>query len=346
MRLTANSTAAPAKEAAPRRATQERKGATLATLAKVAATLLIFGYVGYTVDLSSAWRQTTSQDPSLVALAAAILLIQLGLGGVRWFVILRSLGAGSSLGETLKLFYVSIFFNSCVLSGIGGDLVRTWLSYRSHTSAKVAVTSVVLDRVAALAAVALLVLVTAPILLSRIGVSVSTMVPVVLSAGGLVGIVVAAQLDRLPERALRLRGVNLMRELGASIRTVFLRPASALPLLAVATAGQCAMAVATYALAVSLRLDLSFLECLALMQPVTLLANLPISIGGWGVRETAMITLLGMVGVPSSSALVLSIQLGLLTLVISLPGGLVWLALRSRPARPSVMAPAEAQPSP
>jgi len=72
------------------------------------------------------------------------------------------------------------------------------------------------------------------------------------------------------------------------------------------------------------------------MQPVALVANLPISVGGWGVRETAMIALFGLIGVPASATLVLSIQLGLLSLIVALPGGLLWLALKSRAPNLSV----------
>ena len=68
------------------------------------------------------------------------------------------------------------------------------------------------------------------------------------------------------------------------------------------------------------------------MQPVTLFATLPISIGGWGVREAAMVTFFGLVGVPPSAAVIVSIQLGLLGVVLSLPGGLLFLLQRSRAA--------------
>jgi hypothetical protein len=155
------------------------------------------------------------------------------------------------------------------------------------------------------------------------------LVPIFVSAIGLVGILIAAQFDRLPERWLQFRPLRLLRELGGSIRAVFLVPARVLPLIGVAILGQTALGIATYTIAVSLSMDISFLECLALMQPVALVANLPISIGGWGVRETAMIALFGLVGVPASAALVLSIQLGLLSLLVALPGGLLWLAIRS-----------------
>jgi uncharacterized protein (TIRG00374 family) len=315
----------------------------LSAVAKVAATLLIFGYVAYTVDLSAAWKQAATQSLPMVVLAGLILMAQAGLGGIRWFIILRTLGAGSSLWETLRLFYISIFFNSFVWSGLGGDLVRTWLSYRSNVSVRTSITSVLLDRVAALVAVALLVLLTTPVLLSRVGLSISMLVPAFLSALGLIGILIAAQFDRLPARWLEIRPLRLLGDLGSAVRTVFLRPAVACPLAGVAIVGQIALAAATYALAVGLRLDISLLECIALMQPVALLANLPISIGGWGVRETAMITLFGLIGIPAATALALSVQLGLLSLVVSLPGGLLWLSLKSRAPTLSASHPAEAQ---
>jgi hypothetical protein len=58
------------------------------------------------------------------------------------------------------------------------------------------------------------------------------------------------------------------------------------------------------------------------MQPVALVANLPISIGGWGVRETAVILLFGYIGVTANAALMLSLQLGVLSLLVALPGGI------------------------
>jgi len=57
---------------------------------------------------------------------------------------------------------------------------------------------------------------------------------------------------------------------------------------------------------------------------------LPISAAGWGVREASLITLLGLIGVDRSASLLLSVELGLLTTLLSIPGGVVWLMLRDR----------------
>lgn len=57
-----------------------------------------------------------------------------------------------------------------------------------------------------------------------------------------------------------------------------------------------------------------------------LMAMVPISFGGWGVREIAFVYLLGAAGVAAESALSLSIAFGLLRVLLGLIGGLIWVA--------------------
>ena len=45
---------------------------------------------------------------------------------------------------------------------------------------------------------------------------------------------------------------------------------------------------------------------------MTLVASLPISIGGWGVREGAFIYGLGLLGVPMEAAFLISVQIGIM----------------------------------
>ena len=64
---------------------------------------------------------------------------------------------------------------------------------------------------------------------------------------------------------------------------------------------------------------------MVLVPPVLLVTTLPISIAGWGVREGAMVGAMALIGVPQEGALVLSLILGLLSLIACLPGGVVWM---------------------
>jgi glycosyltransferase 2 family protein len=88
-------------------------------------------------------------------------------------------------------------------------------------------------------------------------------------------------------------------------------------------------ALAGYCIAHSLKIDVEPMAMVGIMSLTSFAVALPISAAGWGVREASLVTLLGMVGVERSAALLLSVEFGLLTTLLSLPGGVVWLAMRS-----------------
>jgi hypothetical protein len=61
-------------------------------------------------------------------------------------------------------------------------------------------------------------------------------------------------------------------------------------------------------------------------------ALVPISIGGWGLRELAVIALLGNHGVAPERALLFSVCFGLTLAVGSLPGAVAWLLYSFAPS--------------
>jgi hypothetical protein len=61
----------------------------------------------------------------------------------------------------------------------------------------------------------------------------------------------------------------------------------------------------------------------------------PISISGWGLRELAVISLLGRYGIAPEKALLFSVCFGLTLAIGSLPGALAWLSYSFMPSRGS-----------
>lgn len=334
---------ASAKPARPSRAR-------LFTIVKIVLSALALCFLALKVDLAAVWQHMTSQSPWLVAGAVLALSAQVILGALRWRTILESLGARAPLVETLRVFYVAAFFSNWLWGGaVAGDGVRAWLSLRMQMRVMRAVTSVILDRAVAVAGVAILVIITAPLFALQLGGTATAgatsatsatsatwtpwaaWAPAVAAGALLIGIGVATQIHRLPLSWHRHRLLGAVQTLSIETRAIFLRPAVALAALGLAVAAQFAMSLAAYALAWSMDIGLSLLNCLVLIQPVVLATALPISVGGWGVRETAMIALLALVGVPASAALALSVQLGLLSMVAALPGLALWLRLKNDP---------------
>ena len=67
------------------------------------------------------------------------------------------------------------------------------------------------------------------------------------------------------------------------------------------------------------------IEFLALVPILALISNLPISFGGWGIREGAFIYGFGLLGFSMESAFLLSVQAGFVTLIAPIIVGLPYL---------------------
>jgi len=82
-------------------------------------------------------------------LAAAVALFA-GAGvflGLRWHVLLRAQHVRVSLGTSIRITYLGMFYNNVLMGSVGGDFLRMWY-IAQHTHRRLeAVTSVLVDRV-------------------------------------------------------------------------------------------------------------------------------------------------------------------------------------------------------
>lgn len=75
----------------------------------------------------------------------------------------------------------------------------------------------------------------------------------------------------------------------------------------------------------SLNLNINHLEFSFLFIFVLLISTIPVSLGGWGIRENIMVIVMSSVGLKEEFSLSLSIIFGLIMLLVGIPGGLLWL---------------------
>ncbi len=285
------------------------------------------------IDLGAAGERLADVSLGTLVAAGAVLLVQMVIGGFRWRAVSRAVRAPLEFAQALRLFYIGAFFNQTLPSSVGGDAVRIYMAYKTGLDLKGAVNGVMLERVAAVLALVILVDVTQPFFLSEVDeTTAGWLLPavVLVTFAAVAGLIFLMMLDRLPASLRHWRIVRGLAHLGGDTRRVFLNPSSAAIALFWGILTHVNVAFGVSILAAGLGLDITWLDCLVLMPPVLLVTTLPISIAGWGVREGAMVTAFALIGVPAEGALVLSVLLGLIVVVIALPGGLVWLAGRGR----------------
>ena len=314
----------PGQERIERRQPYRRWLALGFSLALTAATLY---FVLRGIDQQVLQHLLATQNRSLLLAAAIFLLLQIVLAGERWRTILSASMEGQppSILSAQAVFYSSIFFNSLPFGTIGGDVARVWLARRFAASVTQLVLSVLGDRILTILALILLVVLTLPTI-SHPLVLTAWFVAAALFVVGVSGILLLATIERMLRRWRRQRVMYLILRMVEGLR--FIRQPAGLVALFWALSSGLASAFAAYFIARSLGIQVGPIAMIAVMSMVTLVAALPISIGGWGVREASVVALLGLLGVDREAALLLSVEFGLLNMLLSLPGGVIWLSLR------------------
>ncbi|TMJ01378.1 MAG: flippase-like domain-containing protein [Alphaproteobacteria bacterium] len=288
---------------------------------KIALPGLVLWLVTRKVDWSSFLDIMSRMDIGVIVTAIALITVQNILAGLRWwFVTVRLPNDQLSFWMALRYLYVSVFINQALPSSVGGDAVRMWLAYNSGVPLGNAVKSVLLDRILTMFGLMLLIVGALPVMDRAIPAAPGNLLfvlIVLLIATGFLALYLArflAPYAQRPGRLGRLIGFLL------GVRTFLLSLRNIVPPTLSAMVGFTMMTLIVYVFARGLGIELPLLQCFVLCPPIFLLAALPISIAGWGVRESGMVVALGYAGVTPEAALVLSVVLGMTVLVGSLPG--------------------------
>jgi uncharacterized membrane protein YbhN (UPF0104 family) len=246
------------------------------------------------------------------------------LGGIRWQLVLAAMKTKGRVWPLSRLFWIGMLFSQVLPSTVGGDVVRVFMMWRSGTSPRAAFSSVALERASMLLTLVAFVALQLPFLASRVVVAQLVWAAPALLLGGIVGLIVLMSADRFLKHLPDLRVVRAVAGLSADARHVFLS-GFGWRLIVVCVITLLNMCLAAWWIGLSLGLPLGLADYLVFIPVVTVITLVPVSVGGWGVREGALVALLGLVGVPSHTALAFSVLYGFAGILASVPAfGFLW----------------------
>lgn len=274
------------------------------------------------------------RDIDLVwAVGAMALLFSLAfVQALRWIVVLKACGEAVGYWDSLRIVLIGQFFNQTLPSAIGGDAVRMWEARRAGLSLRIAVTSIVIDRLLGLAAVLVLVGIGLPRMLGLIDDPVARNGYALVIVGLICCYVGLLGFAKFWPKKMRFKLIDAVLKLSEDARTVLLAPAAASQALGLAIVAQIGLGFCVLALSRSIGTEIAIADCILLFSPVILFSTLPISVAGWGAREGAMVVVYGLIGVARPDALAISLLFGLISIGLGTPGGVLWLLAKRRKA--------------
>jgi uncharacterized protein (TIRG00374 family) len=313
--------------ALPVRSLSKGQGAAFAL--KIVVTLACFWYLLRHIDMVELRRTLPEIDTRWAMLAVLLLVAQIPLVGLRWLQITKVL---SMRGRQLTLFWMTVaagvaqFFGQ-ILPAIAGDGVRVWFLGRFSNDWRDATVSVVIDRCVG---IGLLLAFTFAILLlpSSVGALERERDKVLVSLAVMLAVAVtclALSARFGPELTSWRYGRWIDRFFNGARAAVF---GSRSPvILGIGCMIHALTIAAVWSLGRAQDVPLSPADAAVLFAVMIGVALVPFTVGGWGLRELAMVSLFGNHGLTPERALVFSMYFGLTSILASLPGALAWMAL-------------------
>ncbi len=319
---------APSPDASVSAATQTR-GFTKALLfaAKLAISALCLWLALRRIDIGQVVRVLPSVDYRWAAFAVVLLVAQIPLMALRLRAIVAGLGR---IPERLTYSAANALtaicnFLSQVLPGFVGEGIRAWLLVRFGCSWREALTSVTIDRcvgIGTLIAFTFVILLLPSSLTNFSGYRTAVLAgfggALIFGFLALIGARQVASLLRFWRYFSWLAGFcdDAHRVLFGPQAGKICGAAASLHTLTI---------VAVWALTRALGLPLSAFDAAVLFALMVGVGLIPITVGGWGLRELAVVSVFGGHGIAPELGLLLSLCFGAIVVVSVLPGAVVWL---------------------
>jgi len=298
----------------------------LTLLIKVAVSILLLYLSLRRVDLGSVGQRLGALDLRWIALILFVLCAQIPFVAIRWREIVTICGANLPAATAIRYSFIGTFFSQVLPSTVGGDAVRIWLLARGGTGWSTSIYSVLIDRVVGVSALAVIVVACLPWTFNLVHDPVARAALVLIGFGALAS---AAFFLGLGVQHMRvLERWWFTRHLATASRRAWrlCQSAAGVRVAALSFLIHLLTVLVAWGTARAAHASVGFTDVLFLFLPVMLVATIPVSIAGWGVRESAMILAFSYAGLAESDGLIVSILYGATTLAVGAIGGVVWVA--------------------
>lgn len=283
---------------------------------KIGVTVGLLAYLLWRVDLASVADIVSGASWGWIAAAFALYLALQGLCAWRWLWLARVLGLEGRWVAFVRYYYVGMFFNLFLPTGVGGDVYRCYYLARSAADWTRAIVSVLADRGVGFATMCVI----AAVATFAFG---AVHLPAWLEwalGAGVAGVLVLLAV------VVAARGpLSSIRTAMPLIVEFFRRPGVLAFVAGLSFLLQSLVIVVNIFNAEALHLDVPVVFYFILIPLIAVATMIPVSLNGLGVREGAFVFFLAQVGVPEAQALSLALLWLAVTAAASLVGGLVWL---------------------
>lgn len=290
---------------------------------KLAITLIIFFVIFRSIDVDKFLFVVSKSNGLFLLFALLFQYLSTLLASYRWFLIMKTLKYSQDFFFFYRSYFKGTFFNQALPSTIGGDAIRVLDIIKAKGNKKRAFFDVLIDRVIGLFGLVLLSLIAnlfQPDLLPKD----LFILLIMLSLGGIFGVFALLYLSWAPFFK-RYKFLKLFFDLSIRFRIILKNKKRFFTQAALSMFVHLLAVASFYMIAVSISFEADFTVFLSIVPAVLLISIVPVSLAGWGIRESAMIGLFLLVGADVEKVLSISILYGIILILVGIYGAIFYL---------------------
>jgi uncharacterized protein (TIRG00374 family) len=308
----------------------------LVTILKLVVTLFLFYWVVAQIEVSPLLYNLKNADITYLIGAIFIHAIAFVLFSLRWWYLYRIQDPHRPYKTTIGSYYLGLFCNNFLPTGIGGDIVRIIRLRNVGFNTHILVSSTMLDRIIGLSSILLMGLV-AIVFTPNLNLSSNTKLLLILLA---ISIALGLRLlfsdyvsrfaQFLHKKFDRIKIAQLTYTVISTLLEYRKQRTQILLTFFISFVAQYLLIFCYILIGISLDIELPISVYFTIVPIVFVATALPISIGGLGIRESTLIALFVFFQVDKQTAIALSLFYFAIILLLTLPGAFVILSKHHR----------------
>ncbi len=289
---------------------------------KLIITIAIFYFLFQYIDFKHVIKVLEKSHGGFILLALLAQLASTVIAAYRWRLIMKLLNFKEKVSFYVQSYFRGSFFNQVLPGSIGGDAVRVIELVQKGYEKKDSIYGIFVDRIIGLVGLLVLNLLANNIFSNEFPEWLYQLLNLI-TLGGIAGFSMLFIFEKITFLT-KFSFSNLFVKLSKRLNQLYADKLLLLQHISISVIVHIFSILAIYGLALSVEVDLSLQTLLVAIPPVFLLTIVPISLAGWGVRESGMVGILMLVGSQKEEILVISVLYGLLLILASLPGAWFW----------------------
>lgn len=267
---------------------------------KLFLTVGILTFLATLVDWGELLGVVQRASPAWLTLGFSVSGLAFASVCLRWWIILRIQAVPLTYTHTGKLVFIGQFFSAFLMGANGGDVIRIFYAIRAVPDQKAKVTlTILIDRFLGISMLVVWMAAALPFEMHRVAqdpemVGRIELLQILLALGVVAGLTLLfLPYHRLPAPVQQLwhkvPGREVIQKLHADSKLYLRRWHLSAAALAVAAFVHLCNFTAAYCLALGLGLEVSFVSIILIVGTIIMAVGAPLSIGGHGIREVAVI---------------------------------------------------------